>query len=154
MKDILERIEELLSLQEKLINLLLLSGYHRGRLSAGTALDILYYNIELLDLIEELLNSPDALSEDYPVNLALEALSWMSFVLPRVEEFCPVFLHSITEREKDPMQRLRSVIFLLEEARRKADYYTLLDVLEEVSKISGLLRYHVILARRAYINLT
>jgi len=79
MREILERIEELLSLQEKLVNLLLLSGSQKVKVSVNTAFDVLYHNIELLDLIEELISSQEELleeySREYTFNLVLEALS-------------------------------------------------------------------------------
>ena len=65
MREILERIEELLSLQEKLVNLLLLSGSQKVKVSVNTAFDVLYHNIELLDLIEELISSQEELLEEY-----------------------------------------------------------------------------------------
>ncbi len=146
MKDILERIEELLSLQEKLVNLLLISGSQKARLSVNTALDVLYYNVELLDMIEELLTSPEDLRDDYAVSLILEALSWMVFIIPTVEEFCPIFLQGLN-------QRIRIILGSLEEAQKKNDYYLLLSTAEEVHSLSDLLKYQIILARRAYMNL-
>lgn len=153
MRDILERVEELLSLQEKLVNFLLLSGYSRARLSTNAAFDVLYYNIELLDLIEELLSSPEELREDYAMNLILEALSWMGFILPAIEESCPIFLHSPRGREGDPMQKIRSILSSLEEAHRRGDYYTLVNTVEDIQSLSSLLKYQIMLARRAYMNL-
>ncbi|WPM31444.1 hypothetical protein IAE16_06380 [Hydrogenobacter sp. T-2] len=151
MRDLLERVEELLLLQEKLVNLLLISGTQKARLSVNTAFDILYYNVELLDMIGELLSSPEELREDYAVNLILEALSWMGFILPAVEESCPIFLHGLLE--VDPIQKLSSILSSLEEAQRKSDYYILLSTAEEVHRLSSLLKYQIALARRAYMNL-
>ncbi len=151
MRDILERVEELLSLQEKLVNLLLISGSQKARLSVNTAFDVLYYNIELLDMISELLSSPEELRDDYTVNLILEALSWMGFILPAVEESCPIFLQGLLEG--DPIHRLRLILSSLEEAQRKSDYYILINTAEEVHKLSSLLKYQIALARRAYMNL-
>ncbi len=151
MRDILERVEELLSLQEKLVNLLLISGTQKARLSVNTAFDILYYNIELLDMIGELLSSPEDLRDDYAINLVLEALSWMGFILPAVEGSCPIFLQGLLEG--DPIQRLRSILSSLEETQRKGDYYILLSTAEEVHNLSSLLKYQIALARRAYMNL-
>lgn len=150
MRDILERVEELLTLQEKLVNFLLLSGSKKVRLSTSTAFDVLYYNIELLDLIEELLSSPEELRETYAINLILEALSWMGFVLPAIEESCPIFLHGT---RKDPMQKIRYILSSLEEAHRKSDYYILVNTIEEVQNLSSLLKYQIMLARKAYMNL-
>lgn len=152
MRDILERVEELLSLQEKLVNLLLLSGSHRAKLSANTALDVLYYNVELLDLIGEILSSPEEPEEDYAINLILEALSWMGFILPAVEESCPIFFQGV--RGRDPFQKIRHILGVVEEAYRRSDHYMLMNIAKEVQSLSVYLRYQMMLAHRAYVNLT
>ncbi len=153
MRDLLERVEELLLLQEKLVNLLLISGTQKARLSVNTAFDILYYNIELLDMIGELLSSPEELRDDYAVNLILEALSWMVFLLPAIEESCPIFFHGIRTRESDPMQKIKFILGYLEESHRKGNYNALVDAVEQVQSVSNLLKYQIVLARKAYMNL-
>ncbi len=150
MRDILERVEELLSLQEKLVNLLLVSGLQKAKLSVSTAFDILYYNIELLDIIQEILSSPEDARDDYALNLVLEALSWMGFILPAVEESCPIFLKG---KQGDPIQRIRHILSSLEEAHKGQDYYIFVSALEEIHNLSSLLKYQITLARRAYMNL-
>ncbi len=151
MKSILERIEELLSLQEKLVNLLFLSGSKRISISVNTAFDLLYHNIELLDLIEELISSQEELLEDYTreytFSLIFEALSWMGIIFPAIEDSCPIFLHG------DPVHRIRLILSMVEESYNKGEYQNLLKIAKELQRLSSLLKYQIILARRAYMNL-
>ncbi|HAV40287.1 MAG: hypothetical protein AB1353_08885 [Aquificota bacterium] len=157
MREILERIEELLSLQEKLVNLLLLSGSQKVKVSVNTAFDVLYHNIELLDLIEELIGSQEEFleeySREYTFNLVLEALSWMGLILPAIEEACPIFLRGIAEEERDPLYRIKLILKMVEESYNKGEHRNLIKVAKELHSLSSLLKYQIILARRAYMNL-
>lgn len=157
MREILERIEELLSLQEKLVNFLLLSGSKKVRVSVSTAFDVLYHNIELLDLIEELISSQEELleeySREYTFNLILEALSWMGVIFPAIEDACPIFLHGIGGEEGGPLYRIRFILKMVEEAYDKGEYHSLIKVARELQSLSSLLKYQILLARRAYTNL-
>ncbi|MCS7262454.1 MAG: hypothetical protein NZ560_03450 [Aquificaceae bacterium] len=151
MKGLVERIEELLHMQERLINLLLLS--HRARVSTNTAFDLLYYNVELLDLISQLLASSE--TEDYPVDyslsLALEALSWIGVVLPTIESACPIFLEGVGPRE--PLQRIGLILGGLEETYRTGGHHRMMQIAQELRDFSNFLKYQIVLARRAYANL-
>ncbi|MFN3976671.1 MAG: hypothetical protein ACK4LT_06375 [Aquificaceae bacterium] len=157
MREILERIEELLSLQEKLVNLLLLSGSQRVKVSVSTAFDVLYHHIELLDLMEELIESQEEpleeYSREYTFNLILEALSWMGVIFPAIEESCPIFLRGIAKEEKDPLYRIKHIIKMVEDSYSKGEYQNLIKVAKELHSLSSLLKYQIILARRAYMNL-
>lgn len=154
MKDILEKIEQLLSLQERLVNLLLLSGLQSIRVSMDTAFDLLYYNIELLDLMEDLISSYEDPLEDYTkeyaFNIVLDALSWMSIILPAIEDACPIFLQGIAK--EDPIHRIRLILNMVKDYHSKGEYSNLLKIAEELHKLSDFLKYQLLLARRSYIN--
>ncbi|MCS7278158.1 MAG: hypothetical protein NZ531_04840 [Aquificaceae bacterium] len=155
MKDLLERIEELLYLQERLVNLLFLSHSQRAKISVSTAFDMLYHNIELLELIQDLLSNTEEFQEEYQqaylMNLTLEALSWVGFILPTIEESCPIFLHSFGG--KDPIQRIKSMLKALEEINLKGDYQNLIKVAYDVQSFANQLKYQIMLAKKAYTNL-
>ncbi|MFN3599280.1 MAG: hypothetical protein ACK4VK_06060 [Aquificaceae bacterium] len=150
MRDILERIEELLSLQERLVNLLFFSGLQKIRLNINTAFDLFYHNIELLDLIEELISTQELLEEE-TLDLILEALSWMGIIFPAIEDSCPIFLQGIAQ--EDPLHRIRFILKGVEDYHRSKDYHHILRVAEELNALSNLLKYHLFLARRSYMNL-
>ncbi|MFN7064810.1 MAG: hypothetical protein ACK4OF_01475 [Aquificaceae bacterium] len=151
MKELLDRIEYLLSLQERLVNLLMFSGSSSIRLSTNTAFDLLYHNIELIDLIEDLISSQEGFLEDYPLNLVLEALSWMGIIFPAIEESCPIFLQGIAK--EDPIYRIKLILKMVEDYYSSKDYHSLIRVAEELRNLSNLLKYQLILARRSYMNL-
>ncbi|MEN3028273.1 MAG: hypothetical protein ABDH29_03435 [Aquificaceae bacterium] len=157
MKDLLERIEELLYMQERLVNLLFLSQSKKVRVSVNTAFDVLYHSIELLDLIEELLGMQEAFQEEYrteySMNLVLEALSWMGIILPAIEDASPIFLQGIGVRGKEPINRIRSLLRTLEEVYREGDYHKLAEATEELQSFSSLLKHQIMLARKTYMNL-
>ncbi|MCS6999035.1 MAG: hypothetical protein RMH93_05560 [Aquificaceae bacterium] len=157
MRDLFERIEELLYMQERLVNLLFISQSKKVRVSVNTAFDLLYHSIELLDLIEELLGMQETFQEehrrDYSMNLVLEALSWMGIILPAIEDASPVFLQGIGVRGKEPLNRIRSLLRTLEEAYSEGDYRILAEAMEELQSFSSLLKYQIMLARKAYMNL-
>ena len=123
----------------------------------NTAFDVLYHNIELLDLIEELISSQEELleeySREYTFNLVLEALSWMGVILLAIEEACPIFLRGIAQEEKDPLYRIKQIIKMVEDSYNKGEYRNLIKVAKELHGLSSLLKYQIILARRAYMNL-
>ncbi len=154
MREILDRIEQLLSLQEKLVNLMLLSGHQKIRLSMDTALDLLYYNIELLDLMEEFISSQEDILEDYAkeytYSLLLESLSWMSLILPAIEDSTPIFLQGIAK--EDPIYRVRSILSMVEEYKNRNDYQSFLRIAEELHKLSAFLKYQLLIAKRSYID--
>ncbi|MFN3870473.1 MAG: hypothetical protein ACK4MW_03180 [Aquificaceae bacterium] len=155
MREILERIEELLSLQEKLVNLLFLSGSQRIRLNVNTAFDLLYHNIELLDLIEELISTQEELLEEqtkeYTLNLILEALSWMGLIFPAIEDSCPIFLQGFSK--EDPIPRISFILKKVEDYHQSKDIHHILRVAEELNALSNFLKYQLLLARRSYMNL-
>lgn len=157
MKELIERIEELLILQQRLVNVLFLSGARRAKLSVNTAFDLLYHNIELLDLMEALLSSQEELAEEtgknYALNLFIDALSWMALVLPVIEDECPIFLQGIAQKEKEPFYRIRLLRLLLEDYQQRGDYHSLLRFSEELHSLSSMLKHQILLARRAYLNL-
>ncbi|MCS7170959.1 MAG: hypothetical protein N3D14_05560 [Aquificaceae bacterium] len=157
MRDLVERIEELLYMQERLFNVLFLSQSQKARVSINTAFDLLYHNIELLDLIQELLSNPEIFQEeyskDYSMNLILEALSWMGVILPAIEESCPIFLHGVGFRGRDPFQRIMAILKNLEDVSSRSEYKNLVDLIEELGHFSGFLKHQITVARRAYMNL-
>lgn len=157
MRDLIERIEEFLHIQERLVNLLLLSQSHQFKISVNTAFDMLYHNLELLELIEELLSMPESFYEeqyrDYSASLALEALTWTGILLPALEDVCPVFFHGVGSKERELTHRIRVLRKSIEEAFHEGPHHRLDDALEELHDVSETLRYLIHLARKAYTNL-
>lgn len=150
MKEFVERIEELLLLQEKLVNLMLLSGSRKLSLSVSSAFDVLYYNVELLDLIGEVLSAYEGYQEEYGkeylLNLSAEALSWMGVLLPAIEDVCPIFLR------EEPIRDIMNLLQALERLLR-GEPYPISPIAQGVQNLSSLLKHQIYLARRSYLNL-
>ncbi len=153
MRELIERIEELLYLQERLGNLLLMSSSGSLKLNLSSALDVLYHNVELLDLLGEILSGfeqfQEELSREYITSLLQEALSWMLVILPAIEDSCPIFLQGMVP---DPLLRMKDVLSSLE-ASSHSDYYMFISLGKEIRDLSSLLKYYILLARRTSSSL-
>ncbi|SHK21565.1 hypothetical protein [Thermocrinis minervae] len=93
-EEFIERLEELIRLQQRAV-ISLVKPMQSGSLSLLTALDVLSYQLETLDILKEILFLEE---DEEAVSLCIEAFSWISFLLPRIEPALPVYLqHLVVE---------------------------------------------------------
>lgn len=154
--ELIERIEELVALQEKLVNILLMSGGKRLSLPTNYAFDILYSNLELLDLLAEAFLMFDFLEDEYDkerfINLSAEALAWMALVLPAIEDSCPIFVSGISYR-REPIEGINYLLGQIERLSKGFSSSLLNQIVKELQSLSKLLRYQISLASKSYKSL-
>lgn len=154
--NLLERIEELIALQEKLVNILLMSGSTKLNLPPRYAFEVLYSNLELLNLLAEAFRMLEFIEEDYGkesfISLGSEALSWMGIVLPAIEESCPIFLSGIGYI-REPTEDINRLCKRIESLSERWSPSAVNQIVKELEDLSKLLGYYISLAIRSYESL-
>ncbi|ADC89327.1 hypothetical protein Thal_0694 [Thermocrinis albus DSM 14484] len=145
----LKRLEEILNLQYKSVNIVLYAG-GKFPFSPSAVLDILRYSSEAVDLLVELINALDLLDTEaekkHVLGLAIDTMSCMEILIPSVESFSSLLM------EQGFYEKTRELIDLLQEALLSMDEELLREVLNLMSGLSALLKYNLYIVSR-YSNL-
>jgi len=149
---LMERLEELVLSQQKFMGLVL--SEREIRLPLGTALEMLYGHIEMLELSWEIINALEDILDDYTrehaLELVAESLSWINFMLPYIEVFSPIFVEHILVEGESISSRLRATASLMESLGKELEVFSFEEIAKTIETILKAIRYQLYMAKRSY----
>lgn len=151
---LIERLEELITAQQKLASLMLLTEGKKAKLSVSTAIDMLYTHMEMLDITSEIINALQDTSDDYTREYATmitaEALSWTGFMLPYIEASSPIFIEHIKVESQPIISRIKSVVSLMERLGSEMDVFSSEEIIRTIDMVSRAIKYQLFMAKKSY----
>ncbi len=146
----IRRLEELVLLQEKSVNIILHAKSIKP--SSEVSMRISLFYLDIFEMLSELLNNIEFLEEEnkksYLLELALESLSLTLVSLPFLSSLSPMFA------DKELAKDIEEVVVLLEDMLIAWDEEKLRIASQYMAKVYQLLRYYLYSASRSYQNMS
>ncbi|SNZ13082.1 hypothetical protein [Hydrogenobacter hydrogenophilus] len=146
---LIERLEDLITAQQKLASLILFVEDQKVELSVPTTIDMLYAHMEMLELVSEVISSfqdiSDSYIREYAVMLTAEALSWIGFMLPYLEASSPIFIEHLSV-----VPKIKSIVSFIERFGSEVDFLSSEEILKTIDAISKTIMYQLFVAKRSY----
>ncbi len=146
----IRRLEELVLLQEKSVNIILQAKSIKP--SSEVSMRISFFYLDIFEMLSELLNNIEFLEEEnkksYLLELALESLSLTLVSLPFLSSLSPMFA------DKELAKDIEEVVVLLEDMLIAWDEEKLRIASQYMAKVYQLLRYYLYSASRSYQNMS
>ncbi len=153
-RTLMERLEELINAQYKIAGLMLSHETKGLDFSVSTALDVLYINLEMLDLTSDIIGMMSSVSDEYikkyAINLGAEALSWSGFMLTHIEKSSPIFIEYIEVENEPVTSRIKNLAYLLENLGSKLDPFSFEEIIRTIDMVSKAIKYQVYMAKKSY----
>ncbi|MFN3813514.1 MAG: hypothetical protein ACK4SM_02670 [Aquificaceae bacterium] len=151
---LMERLEELIDAQYKIASLMLSPETKGSDLSTSTAFDVLYVNLEMLDLTSNIIGMTSSVSDEYikkyAISLGAEALSWSGFMLTHIEKSSPIFIEYIEVENEPVTYRIKNLAYLLENMGSKLDPFSFEEIIRTIDMVSKAIRYQIYMAKKSY----
>jgi len=146
----IRRLEELVLLQEKSVNIILHAKSIKP--SSEVSMRISLFYLDIFEMLSELLSNIEFLEEEnkksYLLELALESLSLTLVSLPFLSAMSPMFA------DKELAKDIEEVVILLEDMLIAWDEEKLRMASQYMAKVYQLLRYYLYSASRSYQNMS
>jgi len=146
----IRRLEELVLLQEKSVNIILQAKSIKP--SSEVSMRISLFYLDIFEMLSELLSNIEFLEEEnkksYLLELALESLSLTLVSLPFLSAMSPMFA------DKELAKEIEEVVVLLEDILMAWDEEKLRIASQYMAKVYQLLRYYLYSASRSYQNMS
>jgi len=146
----IRKLEELVLLQEKSVNIILHAKSIKP--SSEVSMRISLFYLDIFEMLSELLSNIEFLEEEnkksYLLELALESLSLTLVSLPFLSAMSPMFADE--ELAKD----IEEVVILLEDMLMAWDEEKVRMASQYMAKVYQLLRYYLYSASRSYQNMS
>ncbi len=146
---LIERLEDLITAQQKVASLILFVEDQKVKLSVPTTIDMLYAHMEMLQLVSEVISSLQDISDsyirEYAVMLTTEALSWIGFMLPYLEASSPIFIEHLSV-----VPKIKNIVSLIERFGSEVDFLSSEEILKTIDAISKAIMYQLFVAKRSY----
>ncbi len=146
----LRRLEDLVSQQEKSINIILYAK--EIKLPPEVSLRISFFYLDIFGMLLELLSNIEFLEEEsrkeYLLELALESLSLTLISLPSLSVFSPVFA------DRELARDVKETIYLLEDTFISWNDEKIKTASEYINRIYQLLKFHLYSAAKSYENMS
>ncbi len=146
----IRRLEELVLLQEKSVNIIL----HAKSLkpSSEVSMRISFFYLDIFEMLSELLNNIELLEEEgkksYLLELALESLSLTLVSLPYLGTMSPMFA------DRELAKDIEEIVVLLEDMLTDWDEEKVKTASQHMVKLYQLLRYYLYSASRSYYSMS
>ncbi len=146
----IRRLEELVLLQEKSVNIIL---YAKSlKLSSEVSMRISFFYLDIFEMLSELLNNIELLEEEskksYLLELALESLSLTLVSLPYLGTMSPMFA------DRELAKDIEEIVVLLEDMLTDWDEEKVKTASQHMVKLYQLLRYYLYSASRSYYSMS
>jgi hypothetical protein len=146
----IRRLEELVLLQEKSVNIILQAKSIKP--SSEVSMRISLFYLDIFEMLSELLSNMEFLEEEnkksYLLELALESLSLTLVSLPFLSSLSPMFA------DKELAKDIEEMVVLLEDMLMAWDEEKLRMASQYMAKVYQLLRYYLYSASRSYQNMS
>jgi hypothetical protein len=146
----IRRLEELVLLQEKSVNIILQAKSIKP--SSEVSMRISLFYLDIFEMLLELLSNIEFLEEEnkksYLLELALESLSLTLVSLPFLSAMSPMFA------DKELAKDIEEVVILLEDMLMAWDEEKVRMASQYMAKVYQLLRYYLYSASRSYQNMS
>jgi len=146
----IRRLEELVLLQEKSVNIILQAKSIKP--SSEVSMRVSLFYLDIFEMLSELLSNIEFLEEEnkksYLLELALESLSLTLVSLPFLSSLSPMFA------DKELAKDIEEVVVLLEDMLMAWDEEKLRIASQYMAKVYQLLRYYLYSASRSYQNMS
>jgi len=146
----IRRLEELVLLQEKSVNIILHAKSIKP--SSEVSMRISLFYLDIFEMLSELLSNIEFLEEEnkksYLLELALESLSLTLVSLPFLSALSPMFA------DKELAKDIEEVVVLLEDILMAWDEEKLRIASQYMARIYQLLKYYLYSASRSYQNMS
>jgi len=146
----IRRLEELVLLQEKSVNIILQAKSIKP--SSEVSMRVSLFYLDIFEMLSELLSNIEFLEEEnkksYLLELALESLSLTLVSLPFLSAMSPMFA------DKELAKDIEEVVILLEDMLMAWDEEKVRTASQYMAKVYQLLRYYLYSASRSYQNMS
>ncbi len=146
----IRRLEELVLLQEKSVNIILQAKSIKP--SSEVSMRVSLFYLDIFEMLSELLSNIEFLEEEnkksYLLELALESLSLTLVSLPFLSAMSPMFA------DKELAKDIEEVVILLEDMLMAWDEEKVRMASQYMAKVYQLLRYYLYSASRSYQNMS
>jgi len=146
----IRKLEELVLLQEKSVNIILHAKSIKP--SSEVSMRISFFYLDIFEMLSELLSNIEFLEEEnkksYLLELALESLSLTLVSLPFLSSLSPMF------EDKELAKDIEEVVVLLEDMLIGWDEEKLRMASQYMAKVYQLLRYYLYSASRSYQSMS
>jgi hypothetical protein len=146
----IRRLEELVLLQEKSVNIILQAKSIKP--SSEVSMRVSLFYLDIFEMLSELLSNIEFLEEEnkksYLLELALESLSLTLVSLPFLSSMSPMFA------DKELAKDIEEVVILLEDMLMAWDEEKVRIASQYMAKVYQLLRYYLYSASRSYQNMS
>jgi hypothetical protein len=146
----IRRLEELVLLQEKSVNIILQAKSIKP--SSEVSMRVSLFYLDIFEMLSELLSNIEFLEEEnkksYLLELALESLSLTLVSLPFLSSMSPMFA------DKELAKDIEEVVVLLEDMLMAWDEEKVRIASQYMAKVYQLLRYYLYSASRSYQNMS
>ena len=146
----IRRLEELVLLQEKSVNIILQAKSVKP--SSEVSMRVSLFYLDIFEMLSELLSNIEFLEEEnkksYLLELALESLSLTLVSLPFLSAMSPMFA------DKELAKDIEEVVILLEDMLMAWDEEKVRMVSQYMAKVYQLLRYYLYSASRSYQSMS
>lgn len=151
---LIERLEDLITAQQKLASLILIVEGQKVKLSIPTTIDMLYAHMEMLELVSEVISSlqdiSDSYMREYAAILITEALSWTGFMLPYLEASSPIFIEHLNVDSQPVVSKIKGIVSFIERFGTQMDILSSDEIIRTINTISKAIRYQLLMAKKAY----
>jgi hypothetical protein len=146
----IRRLEELVLLQEKSVNIILQAKSIKP--SSEVSMRVSLFYLDIFEMLSELLSNIEFLEEEnkksYLLELALESLSLTLVSLPFLSSMSPMFA------DKELAKDIEEVVILLEDMLMAWDEEKVRMASQYMAKVYQLLRYYLYSASRSYQSMS
>ncbi len=144
------RLEDLVSQQERLINIILYAK--EIKLPPESSLRISLFYLDVFGVLLELLSNIEFIEEegkkDYLLELALEATSLTLVSLPSLSALSPVFA------DRELIKDVQETIYLLEDTFISWNEEKVKTASQYINRVYQLLKFHLYSAAKSYENMS